>query len=495
MTFIANENLVMAFSDSSIFDISPTPMWLEDYSAIKEQFNQWKDQGITNLQSFLEAHPEQVTQCAHKIKIVKVNQKTLQLFEAKNQKHLCQNLNVIFQKEMFDSHIKELVALWEGQTEFSSTTVNYTISGKKLDIKLRGAVMPGSEESLNQVLITTEDITDYQNARRLEEKNRQLAESRFIYSPASLWVEDFSRVKMRLDQLRQMGIDDFRTFLDVHTDFVNQCIEDIILLDVNQATLDLFKAPDKETLFKNLNKVFAKEIYQTFREQLIELWNGKIHHQREAINYALDGSIRNVLLQFTVFPGYEEDWSLVQVALTDITARKKAESYLEYLGKHDVLTKLFNRSFYTEEINRLERNILRPTSAVFIDMNGLKTINDQFGHDIGDGLLRRMGNILSRTIANTSYTASRIGGDEFVLLMPAANEQMVESMIMTIEELLNIDNQYYSSQPISIAIGYATTNENESIDNMLKRADLLMYQKKKNYYEYVTEMLNEQNLI
>lgn len=76
---------------------------------------------------------------------------------------------------------------------------------------------------------------------------------------------------------------------------------------------------------------------------------------------------------------------------------------MEYLGKHDVLTKLFNRSFYTEEINRLERNILRPTSAVFIDMNGLKAINDQFGHDIGDGLLRRMGNILSRTIANTSY--------------------------------------------------------------------------------------------
>jgi diguanylate cyclase (GGDEF)-like protein len=482
----------MEFSDSSIFDISPTPMWLEDYSEIKEQFNQWKSQGITDIQAFLEEHPEQVTHCAHKIKILKVNKKTLQLFEAKNQKHLYQNLNIIFQKEMFDSHIKELVALWNGQTEFSSTTVNYTISGKKLDIKLRGAVIPGSENSLNRVLITTEDITDYQNARRLEEKNRQLAESRFIYSPASLWVEDFSRVKTRLDQLRHIGIDDFRTFLDVHTDFVNQCIEDIILLDVNQATLDLFKAKDKETLFKNLNKVFAKEIYQTFREQLIELWNGKIHHQREAINYALDGSVRNVLLQFTVFPGYEDDWSLVQVALTDITARKKAESYLEYLGKHDVLTKLFNRSFYTEEINRLERNLLRPTSAIFIDMNGLKAINDQLGHDIGDGLLRRMGNILTRTIANTTYTASRIGGDEFVILMPAANEQIVESMIMTIEELLNIDNQYYSSQPISVAIGYATTFENECIDNMLKRADLLMYQKKKNYYEYVTDMLKDQ---
>ena len=61
------------------------------------------------------------------------------------------------------------------------------------------------------------------------------------------------------------------------------------------------------------------------------------------------------MLQFSVLPGHENDWSLVQVALTDITARKKAEAYLEYLGKHDVLTKLYNRSFYVDELNRLER--------------------------------------------------------------------------------------------------------------------------------------------
>ena len=60
-------------------------------------------------------------------------------------------------------------------------------------------------------------------------------------------------------------------------------------------------------------------------------------------------------MQFSVLPGHENDWSLVQVALTDITARKKAEAYLEYLGKHDVLTKLYNRSFYVDELNRLER--------------------------------------------------------------------------------------------------------------------------------------------
>ena len=469
--------------DSSIFDLAPIPMWLEDFSEVKIQFNAWRAQGIEDLYAFLSEDLDRVRQCAHKIKIISVNQQTLDLFEADSQQHLCGNLDRVFQDDMFKSHIYELVDLWNGKTHFSSVAVNYTLSGKRLDIQLRGAVLPGCEQSFERLLITTEDVTSYQNARRLEEKNRRLAEARFVYSPASLWVEDFSRVKVRIDQLKQIGIDDFRTFLDVHPEFVNQCIEDILILDVNQATLDLFQAPDKATLLKNIHKVFTHEMLSTFREQLIELWKGNIHHQREAVNYALDGSIRNVLLQFTVFPGYENDWGMVQVALTDITARKKAENYLEYLGKHDVLTKLYNRSFFTEELNRLERSILRPVSCIFLDMNGLKEVNDQLGHDVGDGLLRRVGSVLTQAIQNTTYTASRIGGDEFVVLMPGTDETAVLVMLQTIQELFNIDNQYYSSQPISMSFGSATTLENESIESMLKRADQQMYQRKKHFYQ------------
>ncbi|MBI1446883.1 sensor domain-containing diguanylate cyclase [Acinetobacter calcoaceticus] len=471
--------------DSSIFDLSPIPMWIEDFSEVKQQFDLWRNQGIENLHEFLSQNKNLISECAHKIKIVRVNQKTLELFEARTHEELYSNLNLIFKKEMFESHIFELEELWNGKTHFSSTTVNYTLSGKRIDVQLRGSILPGSESTFERVLITTEDITPYQNALREEAKNRRLAESMFIYSPTSLWVEDFSRIKNRIDQLRLLGIEDFRTFLDVHPEFVRQCVEDILILDVNQATLDLFKAPDKSTLLRNTHKIFAEEMIETFREQLIELWQGNIHHKREAINYALDGQIRNVLLQFTVFPGYEDTWGLVQVALTDITARKKAENYLEYLGQHDVLTKLYNRAFFTEELNRLNRSIIRPVSSIFLDMNGLKETNDQFGHDIGDGLLRRVGNILSQAILNTAYTASRIGGDEFVILMPGADEANVLIMLQTIQELFNIDNQYYSSHPISIAIGHATTQANEQIEDMLKRADHHMYQKKKSYYQEI----------
>lgn len=65
---------------------------------------------------------------------------------------------------------------------------------------------------------------------------------------------------------------------------------------------------------------------QHFQEQLVELWENKLFHQREVLNYSLDGSEVHVHLQFSVFPGHEARWDLVLVALADITVRKKARS-------------------------------------------------------------------------------------------------------------------------------------------------------------------------
>lgn len=161
---------------------------------------------------------------------------------------------------MCQTHIRELVALWNGETHFSHSAVNYTLSGQRLDIQLKGIVLPNHEQDLSAVLITTEDITSYTEACRLQEQSRHLAEARFHYSPTSLWVEDFSRIKIKLDQLRALEIEDFVTFLDVHPDFVQECIKEILIVDVNQATLDLFGAQNKEILLKNVHKVFAKEM-------------------------------------------------------------------------------------------------------------------------------------------------------------------------------------------------------------------------------------------
>jgi len=472
----------MQLLDSPIFELSPIAMWLEDFSEVQKQFDLWRSEGIEDIASFLLEDKSRILSCAHKIKVLHVNPQTLKQFEAQSFEDLTANLAQIFKADMSSTHLNELVALWNGEILFENTAVNYILTVNRLDIRLRGTVLPGHEHDLSLVLITTEDITPYANAQRLEEKSRLIAEARFQYSPTSLWVEDFSRVKARLDHLRRLGISDFKTFLDVHNDFINECLRDIMVTDVNQATLDLFAARDKDHLLKNLHKVFQNETQQTFRHQLLELWDGNIQHNCEAVNYALDGSIRHVLLHFAVFPGFEDDWGMVQLALTDITARKKAENYLEYLGKHDVLTKLYNRSFYSTEINRLERNNLRPVSCIFLDMNGLKAINDNLGHDQGDSLLRRMGNTLNQLIENTQYSASRIGGDEFVVLLPAADEAALNHCIESLHELLMVDNQFNNHQPISVSIGTATSQPNERVEDMLKRADTAMYEHKKTYY-------------
>ena len=220
-----------------------------------------------------------------------------------------------------------------------------------------------------------------------------------------------------------------------------------------------------------------------FREQLIDLWNGKLFQQREVVNYSLTGDELHLHLQFSVLPGHESDWALVLVALTDITARKKAEAYLEFLGKHDVLTKLYNRSFYVDEINRLERKGARARSTVIIaDLNGLKAVNDQLGHAAGDELLRRAGEVLNKVVEKPAC-AARIGGDEFA--DPAAGDGRSGSArprSRRLGKLLELNNQFYAGMPLSFAMGLATRQNGEGLEETVKRADALMYEAKRRHY-------------
>ncbi len=371
---------------AEMFDLAPVSLWLEDYSGVRQLFETWRQQGVTDLRSFLKADVARVQACSDRIRVIKVNRKTLSLFEANDLSHLVANLGQIFRNDMLDTHIGELVQLWEGEPEFSSDTVNYTLTGQRLDIQLRGRLLPGAEKTWDRVLVAIEDVTEREMARRKLALSEEYAQGLFEHSPISLWVEDFSAIKKLLDEARQQGIRDFRVFTDVHPEFVDRCMSEIRVIDVNQHTLDLFHAPDKPTLLRRLRDIFRDDMRPHFREQLVDLWDGKIFQQREVLNYSLDGEEVHVQLQFSVLPGHEQDWSLVQVALTDITARKKAEAYLEYLGKHDVLTKIYNRSFYVDELNRLERKSTAPLTIIVADMNGLKAANDQLGHAAGDDL-------------------------------------------------------------------------------------------------------------
>jgi diguanylate cyclase (GGDEF)-like protein len=467
--------------DAEMFDLAPVSLWLEDYSGLKALFREWRQAGVVSLRDHLRDDPARIRACSGRIRVVKVNAKTLALYGAADVPQLVENLGLILRDEMFASHVDELVQLWEGRTEFLSQTVNYTLSGRRLDIELKGIILPGCEESWDRILVAVEDVTERETARRRLAASEKYARGLFEHSPVSLWVEDFSAIKRLLDEARHRGITDFRTFTDVHPEFVTRCLSELRVLDVNRHTIDLFAAPDKAGLLSHLDQVFRDDMELHFREQLIELWQGKLFQQREVVNYTLDGGELNLHLQFSVLPGHEHDWSLVQVALTDITARKKAEAYLEFLGRHDVLTRLYNRAFYVEELNRLQRKGPLPVTIIIADLNGLKAANDQWGHDSGDALLRRAGEVFNELIAKP-HCAARIGGDEFAVLLPATDLRDGEAIVDSIHKLVAVNNQFYPGLTLSLSMGVATSGPGERLESVAKRADLLMFEHKRVYY-------------
>ena len=464
-----------------MFNLAPVSLWLEDYSALKALFERWRAQGVEDLRAHLQSDASLRSQCSASLKVLRVNQRTLDLFSAASHSELLGQLAQVFRDDMHTAMAREMVQLWDGRLEFTNETVNYTLDGRRLDVRISARVLPGHEGDWGRVLVSLEDITQQvQGAARLR-RSEQYARDLFEYSPVSLWVEDFSAIKQLLDGVRAQGIADFKTFLKVHPEFVSRCMQEIRVIDVNQQTLQMFGATSKEHLLNNIGRVFRGEMQESFAEQLQDLWDGKTVQQREVTNYSLSGDAVHIHMQFSVLGSHLDDWSLVLLSLVDITARKKAEAYLEYLGKHDVLTQLRNRAFYAEELNRLTRKGPWPFAVIAIDLNGLKAINDEQGHAAGDAMLRRAGEVLAKAV-DAPACAARVGGDEFAVLLPGLDERAAQAVRERIQSLLELNNQFYSGQPLGFAMGIACCQSGEGVEAMLHKADQAMYEEKRRYY-------------
>ncbi|RZG85656.1 GGDEF domain-containing protein [Acinetobacter sp. WCHAc060033] len=461
--------------DLSIFNLSPMAMWIQDFSAVKKTFQQWLDDGVEDLEQYLLEDPERLQPCLVMIRTIRVNQSTLDMYEASNLNEILHSFANLHSEKISIEKVNFFVSLWNKKTQYICPSVNYTCKGKQIDIQLKASFMPGYEDSWERLLLTTENISDYQNARRF-------AETLFLHSPTALWVRDYSQIKVIFDQLRQQGVNDLIRHMTKHPEFVKKCFESVKNIGVNQALLDLFKAGNRQLFFDNLWQILRESSQQNFHAQLLALWNDEHQQSRECEYQTVHGDILNIREQLVIFPNSHNNWDTVQIAFTDFSERKKLENHLLHLSKHDQLTQLYNRTFFNDEILKLQSTIFYPVSCVFFDLNGLKEINDIYGHDQGDQILRRFGKILKTSITQTHYSASRLGGDEFVILMPKAKQIHINRLLDKIRYELEVDQIKHPDFPIHVAIGYATTQSNETIEALLKRADEIMYSNKQAFY-------------
>lgn len=162
----------------------------------------------------------------------------------------------------------------------------------------------------------------------------------------------------------------------------------------------------------------------------------------------------------------------------NIEERRNVEQKVLYLSYHDQLTGLYNRRFYEEELLRLDAARNLPVTLVLADVNGLKLTNDAFGHLAGDQLLIQVSQILSSECRGEDMVA-RIGGDEFVLLLPGMEEKEAEGLIANIKKTLAAKSS--ESSVLSVSFGCATkTADIQRMENIFVEAENAMYRHKLN---------------
>ncbi|MDR3600535.1 MAG: transporter substrate-binding domain-containing protein [Desulfosporosinus sp.] len=164
--------------------------------------------------------------------------------------------------------------------------------------------------------------------------------------------------------------------------------------------------------------------------------------------------------------------------IQDVTERKLTEEKIIFLSFHDRLTGLYNRRFFEEELKRLDVARNYPLTLVMADVNGLKLINDSFGHAIGDELLINVAKVLRKGCRRDDIIA-RLGGDEFIILLPNTDAVETEQILKRIHALAGQEKVGSSSIEISISFGYEIKRyETEDILDLFKKAEDYMYKRK-----------------
>lgn len=163
---------------------------------------------------------------------------------------------------------------------------------------------------------------------------------------------------------------------------------------------------------------------------------------------------------------------------TDVTTLQSGREELEALVKNDALTGLRSRSYCDMELERIERNNIRPISVISCDISGLKLINDYMGHAVGDRLLIRAAMMLRHPLRATDCVA-RTGGDEFVILLPGCTENAGNKILEQLETYFAEENAV-SDMPVLVSFGIASTDRPDvPVSKVLINADKTMLRNKK----------------
>lgn len=239
---------------------------------------------------------------------------------------------------------------------------------------------------------------------------------------------------------------------------------------------------------ETLQKLKFSQVISCDGNEVLDLYNALESKKRVEFEHTLlcrKGEQKEFLWSHTMLDKPHDDGSIILTVGIDITERSAAARENAWIAAHDPLTGLLSRCKLFEEMDRAIDEVDRsqsPVSIIFVDLDGFKSVNDSCGHAAGDLLLKEFADLLRKGTRKIDIV-SRIGGDEFVLILKNTSQSGAKDFCSHL--LSNLKNFLFTyddkSYGISASIGIATipTLESASAEVLLSRSDAAMYEAKR----------------
>lgn len=263
-----------------------------------------------------------------------------------------------------------------------------------------------------------------------------------------------------------------RILLDDSSDPIFTFFRDGTYRYVNEAFARGVNRPVNEIIGRKIWDVFPKE--EADKRYNVLNWVFE-NAQTRVFEVRVPREDEDLYFITTVKPVFDENRKVKSVVCIskEITDRKLIERELLHLSTHDTLTGMFNRNFFEVELARLQHGAHFPVSIIVLDLDNLKSVNDAWGHAIGDEIIQQAAGIIRDAIRQGDI-AARIGGDEFVILLPSTGVPGVTAVVERLKHLL----KNHPDHRVHFSAGMATGLPGDDLNEILRLADDQMYREK-----------------
>ncbi len=288
--------------------------------------------------------------------------------------------------------------------------------------------------------------------------------------------QNYIRINEALDEKQSL----LKSLIDSTEDWIFYKDLDGNYMGCNEAYEKYTGLAEEDLVGKHADTIFDKETSKRITALDQELFTKLIPQKYE--HAFKDSTGKEVIVELIKTPFQDKNGKLrgIICVARDITERKQREENIRFISRHDVLTGLYNRAYFEEERKHLDSPENLPISVIVCDVDGLKLVNDAFGHVAGDTLLIAAAEILKNTCEEKDI-AIRTGGDEFSVFFPRTSNVEIEAIFNEISSQ-NKNKKILTTEGVqftSISMGYATKESSEqTLDATILAAEEYMYRRK-----------------